>query len=124
LWSINIWYTKINVGYTKINYFGCGVSILGLQKLVVYIFVSGTGGTVAIGRLSALNNGLILVIFFDSLRGTVARGGCGLKISGCRGGLINGRPGAGDFGISGLGQGLGLTAVDVEPPVADKITLI
>ena len=76
---------------------------IGYTKLVVYIFVSATGGTVAYSRLSALNNGLIVVIFLDSLRGTVARGGCSLKISGLCGSLIDGRPGAGDLGVSGFG---------------------
>ena len=76
---------------------------MGIQKLVVYIFVSGTGGTIAIGRLSALNNRIIVNIFLNSLRGTVARGGCSLKISGRCGSLIDGRPGAGNLGVSGLG---------------------
>ena len=76
---------------------------IGFTKLVVYIFVSATGGTVAIGRLSALNDGIIVDIFFDSFRGTVARGGRSLKISGRCGSLINGRPSAGNLGVSGLG---------------------
>ena len=97
--EVDLVYLGIHISMTSVMEY----QYLGIQKLVVYIFVSGTGSTIAIGRLSALNNRIIVDIFFDGLRGTVARGGCSLKISGRCGSLIDGRPGAGNLGVSGLG---------------------